>query len=71
MQIDGIGNTKKETINPPAGGENSSKGEKTALNVAEEVKGFIKAEYPQIADSHAMRLAVLLTKTQIQEVKHD
>lgn len=64
MQIDGIDNSKKRSL------KNTEKPDdrKTALDVAKEVKGFIKTEYPSMADSHAMRLAVLLTKVQTKDL---
>lgn len=64
IQIDGIENTNKSVSKP----EKTANKEKTALDVAKEVKGFIKAEYPQLADSHAMRLAILLTKAQTKDL---
>ena len=41
--------------------------EKTGLDVAEAVKEMIKGQYPQIDEEGAMRLAMLLTKSQLKK----
>ena len=63
----------------PSGKEKSGKAEKsggsgakekTGMDVAQTIKDFIKNEYPDLPEAHAMRLAVLLTKQQFKgEIK--
>ncbi len=39
---------------------------KTGADVAMTIKDFIRQEYPQMPETHAMKLAILLTKEQIK-----
>ena len=46
--------------------QRGSSGEHTGIEMADTIKEYIRKEYPEMGEAHAMRLAVLLTKEQFK-----